>query len=163
MKQGIEWHETYKCKCKLDANVCNNRQRWNNEKCRCECRELIDKGRCDTVFIWNPNGCDCQYDKSRDVEQYLDYKNCKCRKKIVDELVEKCSKNIDGNEMIYNGTVNDYEDVCNSCEIYIVLFVIFLIISTSSSSVFIYFRWYLKRSDTNTIANINTNNETVIY
>ena len=30
----IEWHETYKCKCRLDAIVCNNKQRWNNDKCR---------------------------------------------------------------------------------------------------------------------------------
>ena len=25
----IKWHETCKCKCKLDASVCNNKQRWN--------------------------------------------------------------------------------------------------------------------------------------
>ena len=42
----IEWHETCECKCRLDASVCNDKQRWNNEKCRCECKELIDKGRC---------------------------------------------------------------------------------------------------------------------
>ena len=23
----IKWHETYKCKCRLDASVCNNKQR----------------------------------------------------------------------------------------------------------------------------------------
>ena len=40
----IEWHETYKCKCRLDASLCNNKQRWNNDKCSCECKELIDKG-----------------------------------------------------------------------------------------------------------------------
>ena len=42
----IEWHETCKCKCSLDGGVCNNKQRWNNDKCRCECQELIDKGVC---------------------------------------------------------------------------------------------------------------------
>ena len=40
----IEWHETCKCKCRFDASVCNNKQRWNEDKCRCECKELIDKG-----------------------------------------------------------------------------------------------------------------------
>ena len=25
----MEWHETSKCKCRLDASVCNNKQRWN--------------------------------------------------------------------------------------------------------------------------------------
>ena len=23
----IKWHETYKCKCRLDASICNNKQR----------------------------------------------------------------------------------------------------------------------------------------
>ena len=40
----IEWHETYKCDCKFGENVCNNKQSWNKNKCRCECKELIDKG-----------------------------------------------------------------------------------------------------------------------
>ena len=38
----IEWHETCKCECKFGENVSNNKQRWNNDKCRCECKELID-------------------------------------------------------------------------------------------------------------------------
>ena len=36
--RDIEWHETCKCKFRLDASVCNNKQRWNNDKCRCECK-----------------------------------------------------------------------------------------------------------------------------
>ena len=51
--------------------------------------------------------------------------------------------------MIHNGTVNDYGKVCSSCTIYVVLFAISLIITISSSSVFIYFHWYLKRNNTN--------------
>ena len=47
----IEWHETCKCKCRLDASVCNSKQRWNDDKCRCECKEFIDKGICDKGFI----------------------------------------------------------------------------------------------------------------
>ena len=27
----IEWHESCRCKCKLDASVCINKQRWNKE------------------------------------------------------------------------------------------------------------------------------------
>ena len=42
----IEWHETCKCDCKFRANVCNNKQHWNKYKCRCECKELIDRGVC---------------------------------------------------------------------------------------------------------------------
>ena len=47
----MKWHETCKSKYRLDASVCNNKQRWNNDKCRCECKELIDKCICDKVFI----------------------------------------------------------------------------------------------------------------
>ena len=96
----IEWDETWKCKCRLDASVCNNKQRRNKDKCRCECREeLSDKEWFDKGFIRNPSNCSCECDKSCDVGEYLDYENCKCRGKIVGELVEECSKNTDENEM----------------------------------------------------------------
>ena len=47
----IQWHETCKCECKFRANVCNIKQRWNKYKCRCECKELIEKGVCDLFGI----------------------------------------------------------------------------------------------------------------
>ena len=34
----IEFHETCTCKCRLDGSVCNSKQRWNDDKCRCECK-----------------------------------------------------------------------------------------------------------------------------
>ena len=91
----IEWHETCKYKCRLDAGVYNNRQRWNDDKCRCECKELIDKGVCDKGSNWNPSNCDCEYGKSCDVGECLGYENCKCRKKLINKLVEECTENID--------------------------------------------------------------------
>ena len=91
----IKWHETCKSKCRLDASVCNNKQRWNDNKCRCECKELIDKGVCNKGFIWNPSYCECKCDKSYNVGEYLDYENCKCRKKLFDRLTEECTENID--------------------------------------------------------------------
>ena len=47
--------ETCKCECRLDASVSNNKQCWNNDKCRCECQKLTDKG-----IIWNPSNCECE-------------------------------------------------------------------------------------------------------
>ena len=35
-----KWYETCKCKCRLDGSLCNNKQCWNEDKCRCECKEL---------------------------------------------------------------------------------------------------------------------------
>ena len=73
-----------KCKCRLDASTGNNKQRWNDDKCWIECKELIDKGVCDKGSIWNPINSEWKCDKLCDVGEYLDYKNCKCRKKLVD-------------------------------------------------------------------------------
>ena len=39
-------------KC-VNANV--DKQRWNKNKCRYECKEFINKGVCDKDFIWNPS------------------------------------------------------------------------------------------------------------
>ena len=30
--RNIKWHKTCKCKCRLDAGICNNKQRWNEDK-----------------------------------------------------------------------------------------------------------------------------------
>ena len=54
---------------------------------------MIDKGSCDKRFIWNPSNCECECEC--DIREYLDYKNCKCRKKLVDKLVDECTENVD--------------------------------------------------------------------
>ena len=61
---------------------------------------MIDKGRCDKGCIWNPSNSEFEYDKSCDVGEYGNYENCKCRKRLIDKLVEECSENIDENEMV---------------------------------------------------------------
>ena len=42
--KNIKWHETCKCECRLNSIVCSDKQHWNNNKCRCECEELIHNG-----------------------------------------------------------------------------------------------------------------------
>ena len=76
----IKYHKKCKCKYRLDTIVCNNKRRWNKNKCIIECKELIDKGIRDKRFIWNPSNCECECDKNCDFSEYLDYENCKCRK-----------------------------------------------------------------------------------
>ena len=143
----IEWHEACKCKWKIDACVCNNKQCWNEDNADV-------KGICDKRFIWKPSNCDCECDKSCYVGEYLDHKSCNCRNKLIDKLVEEYSKNNDENEMVYNGTFNDFGNVCNFCTKYILLFVIAFLIIIDISSAFICFHWYLKKENT-IITNIN--------
>ena len=84
---------------------------------------------CDKGFIWNPSNCECECDKSCDIVEYLDYKNCKCRKKIIDKLSEECSENINGNEMLYNETLGNisssHNKTSDSCIIYSIIFCVF--------------------------------------
>ena len=61
----------------------------------------------------------CECDKSCDVGEYLAYENCKCRKKLVDKLIEhsfaeECTENIDEvkiAEIFFAGHENVY--VCS--------------------------------------------------
>ena len=153
----IERHETCKCKCSFEHSVCNNKQRWNDDKCRCECKELIDKGVCDKGFIWNPSNCECECYKSCDFSEYLDYKNCECKKRLVNKLVERssaeeCTENIEETRLVeINSTeCNSVENKCkhNSCTLYIVLFSIVFTINIGIGSYFLYFHWYLKKDVT---------------
>ena len=71
-------------------------------------------------------------------------------KKIIDKLVEECSKNIYENETLDINPLNVYKKVCNSCTVYLVLFVVFLITSICICSVFIYIHWYLEKNNIHT-------------
>ena len=55
----IKWHELCKCICRLDKIICNNRQKWNKDKCRCDRKKLIAKGVCNKGYAWNPSNCEC--------------------------------------------------------------------------------------------------------
>ena len=96
-------------------------------------------------------------DKSCDVGEYLESKNCKRRESLIGKLVEDKYEN-----KLISVTLNDYKNVCGFCRIYAVLLVIFFIINISISCTFVNFYWYLKKDKTS-ITNIDANTETVIY
>ena len=106
--------------CRLDPIVCKNKQKWNKDKCRCEC--LVDK-KCNNNFVWDPSNCKCEYKKK---EAHL--------------LTEECEEIID-NETVpikkYNKTVLIKEN--NSCKPYVALSTLFLLISVVFTGLFIYF------------------------
>ena len=122
----------FKRKCRLDASVC--KQRWNDDKSRCECKELTDKGVCDKGYIWNPSNCECECDKSCHVGEYLDYKNCKCRKKLVNKLVEECNEIIEEVKIVSENKIK-----YSSCILYIVLFSI--LFNAEIATYFVYYRY----------------------
>ena len=57
-------HESFKCVCKLNSAVCNNKQIWNDDTCRCDCNEdFASIISCDKGYTWNPSICESQCDK----------------------------------------------------------------------------------------------------
>ena len=137
----VKWHETCKCKCRLDASVCNSKHRWNDDKWRCECKELIDKGVCDKRFIWNPSNCKYECDKSCNVGEYLDYINCKCRKRLADKLVEECTQNVE-EAKVTGLTLFEHENKCkSSCTIYLVLIAVVFSICIGIGTYFVYYKY----------------------
>ena len=142
---SIEWHETCKWKWRFNISVFNNKQGWNDDKCMSECKELIDKGVCDKGFIWNPSNCECECYKSCDFSEYLDYENCKSKKRLVNKWVEhssaeECTENIDETRLVEINLTecNSVENKCkhNSCTLYIVLFSIVFTFKLECVSIF---------------------------
>ena len=134
------------CKCRFESSVFNNKQRWNDDKCRCECKELIGKGGCNKGFIWHLNDCECECYKSCDFSEYLHYKKCKCKKRLVDKLAEECTGNIKETWLIeITSAKNENKHKCSAWTLHIVLFSIFLTINVGIGSYFLYFHWYLKK------------------
>ena len=138
----IQLHESCKSICRLDKIICNNKQKWNKDKCRCDCKKLIDKGVCNKGYAWNLSNCECKCDKVCDVGEYLDYKNCKCTKKLTDKLIDDCTETIEQTKLVnINENENNYK--CGSCIVYIVLMIVVFTISTGITVYLVYYNWSL--------------------
>ena len=81
---------------------------------------MRDKG-----FHWNPSNCECEYDKSCNIGEYLDYGDCKCRRKLVHKLVEECTENVEEVKQAKRTSAEDenkHKNKCSSWTLHIVLF-----------------------------------------
>ena len=53
--RNVLWHESFKFVCKLNSSVCNNKQIWNDNTCRCDCNEdFAGIINCAEGYTWNP-------------------------------------------------------------------------------------------------------------
>ena len=123
---------------------------------------MIDKGVCEKGFGWNPSNYKCECDKSRDIGEYLDYKNCKCTKKLVDKLLEECTENIEEKRLVeITSAKNKNKHKCSYCTLYIVLFSIIFTINIGIATYFVYSHRYLKNYDARFM--LDTRTETTLY
>ena len=84
------------------------------------------------------SNCECECDKSCNIGKYLDYSSGKCRKKLIDPLLEECTKNINETKLVNITVENKNNDRCRSCVVYKVLFWIFFVISCGTIICIVY-------------------------
>ena len=78
----------------------------------------------------------CECDRYCETGQNLDYKNCVCRKKIIDDLIKQCTSIVDMD--IKNNTLSKKSDESSS-NIFFVLFILFLVVFILFLVAFIYY------------------------
>ena len=137
---NVLWHESCKCVCRLNSSLCNNKQIWNSDTCRCDCNEdFASVINCTKGYMWNPSTCECQCDMWCKPGQYLGYKNCICKNKLIGRVIAECTSII--NETMINNRDNIDNDntVWN---IFIGLFSVVMFAVIVYLCVFAYFKWF---------------------
>ena len=138
--RNVLWHESCKCMCRLNSSVCNNKQIWNSDTCRCDCNEdFAGIINCTEGYTWNPSTCECQCDMWYKPGQYLDYKKCISKNKLIGRVIAECTSVI--NETMINNKDNmDNNDTITNIFIGIFSVVMFAVIVCFC--VFAYFKWF---------------------
>ena len=107
---------------------------------------------CDKGFIWNSSNCECECDKGCDIGEYLDYKNCECRKKLVDKLIDECTETIEEVKLAkITLAENENSYKCTSCALCIALMAVVLTIFTGITTYFVYYNWSLIKNNVSCI------------
>ena len=51
--RNVLWDESCKCICRLNSSVCNSKQIWNSDTCRCNCNEdFAGIINCTKGYMW---------------------------------------------------------------------------------------------------------------
>ena len=108
--RNVLWHESCECVCKLNSSVCNSKQIWNSDTCRCDCNEdFAGIITCDKGYTWDPSTCECQCDMC----QYLDHKNCVCKNQLIGRVTEECTSVINETMINNKDNINNNNTICN--------------------------------------------------
>ena len=126
----------------------------------------------------------CERNKSCNTSQYLDYLDCKWKKKIIDLIVEECIEYDGDKTRLVNKTVTKNDNktklviitvtktdnqikivnktVKNSCKVYIILIIVSIVISIVYTIYFVYYNWFLIKNK-DFFTKYNTHTETIIW
>ena len=92
------------------------------------------------------------------MDLYLDYSDCKCKKKLIDPLIEKCNENDDQTKIVNITVENENNYECASCIVYTVLVIVTFTIFTAVTVYLIYYNLYLINNNNNHDNDDNNNN-----
>ena len=136
--RGVLWHESCKCICRLNSSVCNRKQIWNSNTCRCDCNEdFAGIINCTKGYMWNPSTCACECDMWCKPGQYLDYKKCVFKNRLIGRVIVECTS-LTKETMMNN---RDNEDNDNTItNIFIGFFSVLLFVGIVCFCVFAYFK-----------------------
>ena len=95
--------------------------------------------------------------------EYLDHKNSKCSKKLVDKLIDECTETIEEVKLAkIILTKNENDNKYSSCRVYIVLMILVFTIFTGIAIYFVYYNWSLIKNNVSCIK-FRTHKETIIW
>ena len=138
--RNVLWHESCKCVCRLNSSVCNNKQIWNSDTCRCDCNEdFAGIINCTKGYMWNPGTCACECDMWCKPGQYLDHKNCVCKNKLIGRVIAECTSVINESMMNNKKNISNDDTITN---IFIDLFSVVMFIGIICFCLFAYFKWF---------------------
>ena len=137
--RNVLWHESCKCVCLLNSSVCNNKQIWKSDTCRCDCNEdFASIINCTKGYMWNPSTCECQCDMWCKPGQYLDNRNCVCKNKLIGRVTAECTSVINETMMNNKDNITNNNTIAN---IFMGLFSVLLFVGIVCFCVFAYFKW----------------------
>ena len=137
--RNVLWHKSCKCVSLLNSSVCNKKQIWNSDTCRCDCNEdFAGIINCTKGHTWNPSTCACECDMWCTPGQYLGNKNCVCKNKLVSRIIGECTS------LINETMMNNKDNIGNNNtikKIFIGFFSVLLFVGIVCFCVFPYFQW----------------------
>ena len=140
--RNVLWNQSCKCVCvcRLNSSVCNSKQIWNSDTCSSDCNEdFAGIMTCNKGYMWNPNTCAWECDMWCKPGQYLDYKKCVCKNKLIGKVIPKCTSFINESMMSNKTSIVSHDTTKN---IFIVFFFsVLMFTGITCFSVFAYFKW----------------------
>ena len=137
--RNVLWHESCKCVCQLNSSACNSKQIWNSDTCKSNCDEDFAGIRtCNKGCMRNPSTCTCECDMWCKPGQYLDYKKCVCKNKLIGKVISECTSLIN-ETMMNNKTSIVIDDTTKN--IFIGLFSVLIFSGITCFCIFAYFKW----------------------